>query len=105
MKSRFLVGALFVVATIWTGASPSWAALSASDDFESYAGNPTDTAGGSGDWTTNWTGNSQFDGGTFLNTAAKINASPDEQSYGLFGSGGSNGTSVRRAFTRSEERR
>lgn len=75
--------------------------LSATDDFESYTGNPTDTAGGSGNWTTNWRGCLQFDGGTFLSTAAKINPSPDEQSYGLYGSGGSNGTGVRRAFTTS----
>lgn len=90
---------LSVAALILLATPLARAAISASDDFESYGGNPTDTAGGTGNWTTNWRGNSEFDGGTFLNTAAKINASPDEQSYGLFGSGGSNGTSVRRAFT------
>src|SRR5437867_9653067 len=74
------------------------AELSTTDDFEGYSGSPTDTAGGSGDWTTNWRGNSQFDGGTYLSTDSKIDST---KSYGLFGSGGSNGTSVRRAFTSS----
>src|SRR5437867_1201746 len=71
------------------------AELSATDDFESYTGNITDVSGGTGDWTTTWRGNSQFDGGTFRSTASKIDGT---QSYGLFGSGGSNGTGVRRAF-------
>jgi hypothetical protein len=74
------------------------AELSATDDFQSYSGNPTDTAGGSGDWTTNWRGNSEFDGGTYLSTDSKIDGT---QSYGVYGSGGSNGTGVRRAFTSS----
>src|SRR5213593_980314 len=72
------------------------AGVVASDDFESYAGNPTGVAGGIGAWTTNWRTNSQFDGGTYLNNASKISAT---NSYGLYGSGGGNGTSVRRAFT------
>lgn len=50
------------------------AELSATDDFQSYTGNPTDTAGGSGDWTTNWRGNSEFDGGTYLSTDSKVMA-------------------------------
>lgn len=79
------------------GVSQTRAELSATDDFQSYgASGITDQSGGSGDWTTNWTGCSQFDGGTYRSTDSKIDGT---QSYGLYGSGGGNGTGVRRRFT------
>ena len=90
-RSFLIVPALCVAAV-------ARAELSATDGFESYSANPTNTAGGTGNWTTNWRSNSQFDGGSFLSTDSKIDGT---KSYGLFGSGGSNGTSVRRAFTSS----
>ena len=86
----------FVLAPVLCLAGVARAELSATDDFQSYTTTITDTSGGSGDWTTNWRGNTQFDGGTFLSTASKIDGT---KSYGLFGSGGSNGTGVSRAFT------
>ena len=85
-----------ILFAVFSVAGVARAELSATDDFQSYTGNITDVSGGSGDWTTNWRGNSQFDGGTYRSTDSKIDGT---QSYGVYGSGGSNGTSVRRAFT------
>ena len=63
--------------------------LSGTDGFE----------GSAGDWTTEWLGcQPQSDGGFYTNTSAKISG---PNSLGVFGSGGSNGTGVRRAFTSS----
>ncbi len=73
----------------------SHAQLSASDDFESYTGNPVGASGGSGDWTSTWGANSQFGGGTFLSSDSKINGT---KSLGMYGNGSTAGTSVSRPF-------
>lgn len=69
--------------------------VSATDDLESYIGNPVGVAGGTGGWTTTWETNSQFGGGSFLNSDGKISGT---KSLGLFGSGSTAGTSVRRGL-------
>ncbi len=76
---------VLLTAILWLVAAPVRAELSATDSFD----------GSSGDWTTAWSGCSQFDGGFFTNTLSKITGA---NSLGLFGNGGSNGTGVRRAF-------
>jgi hypothetical protein len=69
--------------------------MAASDDMESYTGNPVGAAGGSGDWTSTWGANSQFGGGTFLSNSSKIDG---VKSLGMFGNGSTTGTSVSRPF-------
>lgn len=69
--------------------------LLATDDFESYSGGPVGQSGGSGDWTGNWTRNSQNGGGSYLNSAGKIDGT---KSVGLFGKASSAGESISRAF-------
>ena len=87
---------LFLLLSASLVAAPaSFAQLFATDNFESYAGDPVGSAGGSGDWTTFWTTNTQFGGGTFLSPDAKISGA---NSIGLFGGGSTSGTSVRRAI-------
>src|SRR5258706_16268293 len=61
------------------------AELNATDSFD----------GSSGDWTTAWSGCSEFDGGYFTNTWSKITGA---KSLGGFGNGGLNGNRVRRAL-------
>jgi hypothetical protein len=69
--------------------------LSATDDFESYPGNPIGQFGGSGDWTSLWGTNLQNGGGTFLSGSSKIDGT---RSLGLFGSSSASGRSVSRSF-------
>ncbi|HMP76542.1 MAG TPA: metallophosphoesterase [Kiritimatiellia bacterium] len=71
------------------------AQLLATDNFESYTNNPIGQPGGSGGWTGYWGFNSQLDGGAFLDSAFRIDGT---KSIGLFGNGGSSGTSVSRPF-------
>ena len=75
--------------------TPVFAQLLATDDFEGYVGSPIGQSGGAGDWIGNWGLNTQQDGGVFLSTASKIDG---VRSPGLFGSGGSSGTSMSRPF-------
>lgn len=71
------------------------AQLAASDNFETYVGNPVGAPGGDGDWTANWGANSEFGGGSYLNSLTTLEGA---QSLGLFGSGSNSGTSVSRPF-------
>jgi len=86
---------VFAAAMFWC-TSQSIAALIFSDNFQGYSGDPTGQSGGSGDWTSAWTQGSQNSGGAYLNGSSKIDGT---QSYGLYGNGGTSGTSRNRGFT------
>lgn len=90
---KFIYSFLLTASLILPGSS--LAQLSTTDDFESYASNPVGQPGGSGGWSGDWSTNSQFGGGSFLNSDAKISGT---KSLGLFGNNSVSGTSVRRAL-------
>ena len=85
-----------VIALLLFTASIAQAALNFSDNFESYSTDPTGQSGGTGDWTTAWTQGLQNSGGSYLNGDSKIDGT---KTYGLYGNGGSSGTSRNRGFT------
>lgn len=71
------------------------AQLLATDNFESYGGNPVGASGGAGDWSATWGANTEFGGSSDLNISSKLDG---VQSLSLFGNGSSSGTSVSRPF-------
>ncbi len=93
LMPRFLAG--MILAGWFAGSVAVFGQLTATDDFEPYTGSPIGQAGGTGDWTGAWQFNSQVDGGAYLNTNSKISS---VKSVGLYGAGGSAGTSISRPF-------
>ncbi len=91
MRTPYLMTLLSLATLLLSGTARGQ--LTAADDFESYSGSPLGVAGGTGDWTGFWGPNSQQDGGAFLSSASKISGT---KSVGLFGNGGSSGTSISR---------
>lgn len=91
---RKCVPALILLLTL--GVLSAKAQLLASDDFESYSSGPVGQSGGSGDWVGNWTRNSQNGGGSYLDSAARIDGS---KSVGLYGLASATGESISRTFS------
>lgn len=92
MRARMIAAALLVLGF---GIVSAEAQLLASESFESYTNGPVGQSGGTGDWTTLWTRNSQNGGGNYLDSSSRIDGT---KSVGLYGLASATGESISRAF-------